>query len=38
MVHTTDGLLVEFIEFYNRERLHSGVGYQNPASYVRALG
>jgi transposase InsO family protein len=30
--------IVEFIEFYNRERLHSGIGYQSPASYVRALG
>tara|TARA_B100000676_G_scaffold313417_1_gene394471 strand:- start:6205 stop:7062 length:858 start_codon:yes stop_codon:yes gene_type:complete len=28
--------IVEFIEFYNRERLHSGIGYQSPASYVRA--
>ncbi|WP_365807591.1 hypothetical protein [Alcanivorax sp.] len=28
--------MVEFIEFYNRERLHSGIGYQSPASYVRA--
>ena len=26
------------VEFYNRERLHSGIGYQSPASYVRALG
>lgn len=28
--------IVEFIEFYNRERLHSGIGCQSPASYVRA--
>ncbi|WP_235901883.1 IS3 family transposase [Alcanivorax sediminis] len=28
--------IVEFIEFYNRERLHSGIGYQSPESYMRA--
>lgn len=30
--------IVEFVDFYNRERFHSGIGYQSPASYVRALG
>ena len=28
--------VVEFIEFYNRERLHSGIGYESPENYSRA--
>ena len=28
--------VVEFIEFYNRERLHSGIGYESPGDYARA--
>lgn len=27
--------IVEYIEFYNRERLHSGIGYQSPAKYEK---
>lgn len=27
--------LVEYIEFYNRERLHSGLGYKSPIEYAR---
>ncbi len=27
--------LVEYIEFYNRERLHSGIGYQSPDNYEK---
>ncbi|WP_199930376.1 IS3 family transposase [Sedimenticola thiotaurini] len=27
--------LVEYIEFYNRERLHSGIGYQSPENYEK---
>lgn len=27
--------IVEYTEFYNRERLHSGLGYQPPARYER---
>ena len=27
--------IVEYIEFYNRERLHSGIGYQPPATYEK---
>ncbi len=28
--------IVEYIEFYNRDRLHSGIGYQSPHEYMRA--
>jgi len=28
--------VVEFIEFYNRERLHSGIGYESPENFSRA--
>ena len=27
--------MVEYIEFYNRERLHSGLGYRSPEDYER---
>ncbi len=27
--------LVEYIEFYNRDRLHSGLGYQSPEKYEK---
>jgi len=27
--------IVKYIEFYNRERLHSGIGYQSPAKYEK---
>jgi len=27
--------IVEFTEFYNRERLHSGVGYHPPKKYEK---
>jgi len=27
--------IVEFTEFYNRERLHSGIGYQSPINYEK---
>ena len=27
--------IVEYIEFYNRERLHSGIGYQSPEKYEK---
>ena len=27
--------IVEYIEFYNRDRLHSGIGYQSPAKYEK---
>lgn len=27
--------IVEYIEFYNRERLHSGIGYQSPVKYEK---
>ena len=27
--------IVEFTEFYNRERLHSGIGYQSPMNYEK---
>ena len=27
--------IVEYIEFYNRERLHSGIGYHSPERYER---
>jgi len=27
--------IVEYIEFYNRERLHSGIGYQSPENYEK---
>lgn len=27
--------IVEYIEFYNRERLHSGLGYQSPDEYEK---
>jgi transposase InsO family protein len=27
--------IVEFTEFYNRERLHSGIGYQSPEKYEK---
>ena len=27
--------LIEYIEFYNRERLHSGLDYQSPLEYEK---
>ena len=27
--------IVRYIEFYNRERLHSGLGYQSPEKYEK---
>ncbi|MCW9059840.1 MAG: integrase core domain-containing protein, partial [Gammaproteobacteria bacterium] len=27
--------IVEYIEFYNRDRLHSGIGYQSPIKYEK---
>jgi len=27
--------IIEYIEFYNRERLHSGLGYQSPKEYEK---
>ena len=27
--------IIEYIEFYNRERLHSGIGYQSPQKYEK---
>ena len=27
--------IVEYIEFYNRERLHSGINYQSPLDYEK---
>jgi putative transposase len=27
--------IIEYIEFYNRERLHSGIGYQSPLEYEK---
>jgi len=27
--------MVQYIEFYNRERLHSGLGYQSPEDYEK---
>jgi len=27
--------IVEYIEFYNRERLHSGIGYHSPMNYEK---
>lgn len=27
--------IIEYIEFYNRERLHSSLGYQSPADYEK---
>lgn len=27
--------IVEFMDFYNRERLHSGIGYQSPGKYEK---
>lgn len=27
--------IIEYIEFYNRERLHSGLGYQSPEEYEK---
>lgn len=27
--------IIEYIEFYNRERLHSGLGYQSPQDYEK---
>lgn len=27
--------IIEYIEFYNRERLHSGLGYQSPLEYEK---
>lgn len=28
--------IVEYIEFYNRDRIHSGIGYQSPENYEKA--
>ena len=27
--------IIEYIGFYNRERLHSGIGYQSPEKYEK---
>ncbi|MCA0895146.1 IS3 family transposase, partial [Microbulbifer agarilyticus] len=27
--------IIEYIEFYNRERLHSSLGYKSPSEYEK---
>ncbi|WP_237060376.1 IS3 family transposase, partial [Microbulbifer sediminum] len=27
--------IIEYIEFYNRDRLHSSLGYQSPSEYEK---
>ena len=30
--------LKEFVEFYNNERIHSGIGYKSPKQYLMEKG
>jgi putative transposase len=31
-------ILKEFVEFYNNERIHSGIGYKSPKQYLKEKG
>jgi hypothetical protein len=31
-------ILKEFVEFYNNERIHSGIGYKSPKQYLKENG